>query len=192
MSPSNWSFVAFVLGICGYLPYNLAIFQRKTKPRLSSWIIWVFLDWASFAGMLMKGEVNGVVFAFSLGATFTLLNAWLHSVGDCGWGWIDTTCSVVGVASAILWLFDADPTRALILMGVGLVAGNIPTYRHVLWRPEDENLLGWGISVSASTAGLLAVTEWTVAKATTPVIFAGSGYTILLCLLIGYARKRPS
>ncbi len=189
MSHATWGLTAFVIGLAGYVPYNVAILRGQTAPRISSWLVWVILDWTSFAGMLAKSELNGVVLGFSVGATITLLNAWKHAKG---WQWstIDRWCLATAGASLVLWMFDGDPTRAVIIMGIGLMAGNIPTMLHVLKKPQDENVTAWCMYVTSVMCGLLAVTEWTIVKATTPVVFAIIDGSTLLCLCIGFIRNR--
>lgn len=188
MSHELWSGIAFVLGIAGYVPYNLAIIRGHAHPRISSWAIWTALDWASLAGMLSKGELNGVVLGFSLGAAFTLSNAWWHSKEKFRFDRTDKICMVAGALSLVLWIIDGHPARAVVLMAVGLIVGNIPTLRHVIRKPRDENLLGWILYVASVTCGLLAVPEWTVVNATTPLTLAINDYAVLLFLILSLRR----
>lgn len=189
MSHTSWGLMAFVIGLAGYVPYNVAIFRKTARPRITSWLVWVILDWTSLAGMLVKSEMNGVVLAFSAGALFTLINAWAHA-REWQWSKVDRYCLFAAGGALVLWMIDGDPTRAVVIMGIGLMAGNVPTMIHVLKNPKDENLLAWCMYGVSVVCGVFAITEWTIAKATTPVVFAINDGSILLCLCIGFIRNR--
>jgi hypothetical protein len=181
--------LAFVFGLAAYVPYNIALWRNTVRPRIASWIIWASLDWTSFAGMLVKEEMNGVVIAFCFGATFTLIHG-LFRTTALTFGWIDKLCLGIGFASIILWLIDGDPTRAIVIMGVGLFAGTTPTILHVWDHPHDENFPAWSLYGLSVTCGLFAVSEWTIAKSATPVVFAICDFLVLCCMIRGLLQKR--
>ncbi len=186
MDHGTWSFIALIVGLFAYVPYNVGIWRGKTRPRISSWLVWVLLDWACFIGMLMKGEMNGVVLGFSIGATVTLVHTWWRCP-DYSWTRTDMVCLAIGFLSAVLWGVEGDPTRAIMLMSIGLLVGAIPIGIHVYSNPYDEDLPTWILFGSSTICGLLAVTEWTFAKASTPVVFCVIDTSILTLLI---ARRR--
>ena len=93
----EFSILAGLLIIVGYIPYINAILRKKTTPARATWLIWAFLDIITFVGMYTANAMNGQILAACVGASIVSLLSLKY--GMPGWTNTDKFC-IGGLSSA--------------------------------------------------------------------------------------------
>lgn len=162
--------------LVGFVPYIYAIWHTrrlpfgaldKAEPEKVSWIIWAALDIIIAAGMYAEKSVNGLIVGATIGCWATALLAMKY--GKPGWTWAEKFCLATAATSIILWKLFENPTLAILACVFAALVGSIPTFKSAWKNPGRENKLAWAIFSMGAVLAVIALEEWTVAKAAMPV-----------------------
>ena len=173
--------IAGIIGILGFLPYFLEIWQQKTRPNRASWWIWGILGVILGFSYYSAGAIHSIWVPIGY-AICQLLTAILSlRFGEGGWNRLDKMC-LLGAASSILlwWLFDS-PTIAMISCLVIDSLGALPTLRKSYVYPQSESLLSWSIFFFANTLNLFAIERFNLSLSAYPLyLFLLSGTLVII------------
>lgn len=153
----------------GFIPYVKTIFQGKTKPVKSTWLVYAVLDTIIFAGMYFEKAVNGQIASSILCASTVFFLSLKY--GKSGWTKIDIFALVFAAIGIVLWVLFDDPILCLGVSLSVLFAGSIPTFISVYYDSSREDKLSWTIFEISAVFALLGVPKWTFADAATPTVF---------------------
>ena len=173
--------IAGIIGLLGFVPYFVEIFQGKTRPNRASWWIWgilgVILGWSYYSA----GAIHSIWVPICY-AICQLLTALLSlKFGEGGWNRLDKICLLGALFSLFLWWLFDSPTIAMISCLVIDSLGALPTLRKSCVYPEGESLLSWSIFFSANTLNLFAIGEWNLALSAYPLyLFFLSGSLVII------------
>lgn len=177
--------IAATIGIAGYIPYIISIFQGKTLPNRATWIIWTFIGGLLAFSYMAEGNPESIwlPFAYFLGPFIVALLSIKY--GYTTWTRLDTFCMVAATLSVIPWILSHDAAFTLIINLIIDSTGAVPTLVKTYREPETEDAFSWLIFFIANTLQLFAVSTWNLA----------SLYPIYLFILAGsittltYAHK---
>lgn len=127
----------------------------------------------------------------------------LHSMlvlkdGISQWNNWDRVCTVLAIVGIFFWqVFNYMPLEisSLHIRGVDIgmffaqlsgLIGSIPMWKHVWKEPGSESAHAWVIWAWSCIAGIMAISEWTFVKASSPVTFAFIEWVI--CSVMLYRR----
>jgi hypothetical protein len=206
---SSMAYVAYVVEIAGgsswsnpFVGWVWRTFGLKggVRPRLMSWIIWMFLSAAMVAVNVRDDESR---FMAILCAGYFLGNlALLTASFRCGtWKvvWYDYLCLALGMA-AIGLLFCADSARsATFLILVADIIAGFSTFIGVVDHPSGESRAAWRFFLVGACVNMLALEHpfapctWTfVASAYTIYVVCCTTYMVTMTTFRRQSRPSPS
>ena len=184
---SNWQafigIIAGVISLFGYLPYIVAILQKKTKPNRATWCIWTIIGFMLVASYYSSGANNTIW--LPLCAAFSQLIIAILSIkyGEGGWNRFDQTC-LIGVAlSLFLWWYYNSPMIALFINISMDFFGALPTIKKSYFQPQTEDIIPWIIFLFASIVNFFAIQEWDFIVLAYPFCYFFDTAIIVLFLL---------
>ncbi len=181
---SFFAVLAFVFSALSYIWFISGVLTSKTRPTISSWISWGLMDATVLAGMVAQHEIAWQMVAYVLGVG-AVISASLWKKASVGWTMMDTICVTIVMASIAGWVFTGDADMAIVLGLVAAVVGSIPMIVNTWKNPANELLLPWLFILAGGISGVLAITNWSIAGAATPVVFA----TVQVGFVLLIARK---
>ncbi|MBV6624110.1 MAG: hypothetical protein KI793_14420 [Rivularia sp. (in: Bacteria)] len=203
---SNWQetigIIAGLLSLLGFIPYVVAIQQKKTQPNKATWCIWAIVGIILCTSYYLSGAINTiwVPLALAIGHVVIAILAFIYGKGS--WNSFDKTCILGAAISLVLWWHYKSPLIALSINIAIDFLGALPTIRKSYREPETEDLLSWIIFLLAHTLNLIAIKQWSLSILAYPVYLFLTVATIVILLLrpkIGllrsyyrYRRKRKS
>lgn len=182
-----FSVLAGVIWVIAFVPYVASIFKGKTKPMKASWLIWLTIDYITFAGMIAKHSLNGQMIGVVSGGTVVLVLALIY--GDRGWSNLDRLCLGGAVFGVILWGIFRDPNFGIaVALTVGII-GSFPTYVSAWRDPSRENRAGWTLFFISCVFAIMAIPKITFQDVAQPIAFFVIE-AIMIYILYIHARKR--
>ena len=178
---STLSGVIFFLAL---VPYTITILKGKTRtrPAKASWLIWASMDTVVFAGMVAKHSMNGQILAAICGAWVVFFLTLKYGVP--GWTRIDKICLGGTVLAMLLWAISGNPVVGIVTsLGSGLL-GSVPTFVSAWHDPSRENKLAWTMCVVSCVFAILAISDWTLASAGQPLVFAFIDVTVWAIVML--------
>jgi hypothetical protein len=177
--------IAGLLALLGYVPYIATILLRKTVPNRATWFIWATLGGIVAMSYWASGASNTLWVAVSHFVGQSVIALLSIRFGEGGWTSLDRLCLFGTAISLLSWLIFSSPLAALTISLIIDLLGAIPTLRKSFLEPEKEDLLTWGIFLTASTLNLLIVGQWKFSLVSYPL------YLFLLHFLIITLILRP-
>lgn len=154
--------IAISLTIVSYLPYIRDIFARRTTPHIYSWLVWSVLqtigviaminDGAHFGALGLAGDAFFCIIIFVLAIRFGTKNITRF----------DTACLIAAIATTIIYLFQDDPTLAVILISIIDFVAFFPTYRKGYEEPYSETARTFLLSGISHIFALFSLGEYTL------------------------------
>lgn len=148
--------VAVGVSLCGYLPYLRDIARGRTRPHMTSWLIWATLAVIIFAAQVSGGGGSGtwvmglVTFMSVLIFTLSLFR------GERSISRVEAMCMCGAVLAGAAWLLTGDPLISVLLATAIDFLGFVPTFRKSYRRPDEETAslfamvgLSFGLSLAA-------------------------------------------
>ena len=155
-----FTILAGVIWVVAFIPYTVSILSHKTKPMKASWIIWLTIDYITFASMAAKHSLNGQMIGVVLGGTIVLILALIY--GDRGWTKLDKFCLCGAIIGIILWQIFHDPNFGIMSGVVIGIIGSFPTFVSAWKDPSRENRLAWTLFVTSCVFAIMAIPQWTI------------------------------
>ena len=163
--------IAGILSLFAYIPYIAGIIRRKIQPERSLYLIWTLMHVLTVMSYYALGarETIWVPLAFVVGsATITVLSFFY---GKEGWGIIEKFALGVAFISAVRWIYFNSVLFALAANLAISIISYVPGVKRRLENPkEDEDLIGWTLFFVGSLLNLFAITNWSLAIASLPVV----------------------
>ena len=197
LSTSTWSVIAALMGGTGFFVYIKLLLKERHPLASSSWVVWVVLDFMCVIGNIVDNEFNGLVLIYTAGAVVTCIIL-LCRDGMSKWDVWDKTCTAIALVGVVLWqVFNYMPITigswditgvkiGMFFAQVSGIVGSIPMWKKVWQKPHSESAHAWVIWAWSCIAGIMAISEWTFVKASSPVTFAFIEWVI--CLVMYYRR----
>ena len=188
-SLSIFDSLAFGFSAFAYIPYVRYILNSKTRPTMSSWICWFLMDIFLFFGMLSNGAFSWQLVAYISGCVVVLgISVWRRAT--LGWGAFDTIClTIVGLA-LVLWTITGDATEAIVIGLIAAIVGSFPLFYNLWKDPTVEAPPPWVLCSIGSAFQLLAIEEWGITQAATPLAYLGVQLLALTLISRKYFRFR--
>ncbi len=165
-----FAILAFLFSASAYVFYVKSVLGSSSRPTLSSWISWGLMDAAILGGMVAAGEMAWQLVAYVAGVG-CVIGASIYKKATVDWKRLDSYCLVIVICAIVLWTISGNPNVAIVLSLVAITIGSIPLTVN-LWRdPSREPRLPWLLILAGGVFGVLAIREWNIAAALTPVWF---------------------
>lgn len=140
--------------------YILSIFQGKTKPSFSGWLIFTI----SMSCVLASAYALGARESLFLIATFTLLHAFVTifslKYGIIRFTKVDIFLLILSAIGVFLWWQTSSPWYALILNILIDTFGYIALVKKLYYNPGTEDGVAWAMSIGAYGLNLFLISRW--------------------------------
>lgn len=176
------SIFAGLLFVIGFIPYIRAILRKETKPVKVTWLIWASLDTITLVGMFFKNTVNGQIIGAVIGGWVIVVLALKY--GTSGWTKLDKFCLGGAILGIVLWQMFDNPVLGIITSQSTMFLGSIPTFVSAWKDPSREDKLAWTIFWISCVFAIIAISHWTLADATQPIMFFAVETTMMFILFI--------
>ena len=148
---------AFLLNMAAFFYYGKSALAGPTKPNPATWIIWtvvsVILGSSYFA--LGAWYTMGVPIAYVICPTVIMIIALAYQRPN--FTKLDLFCLAAAGISVLLWWWFRSATVAFFITLTIDFLGVIPTIRHCLDHPEEEDKTAWTLFAVGNAANILAV-----------------------------------
>lgn len=161
--------LSLVFSIGAYIPYLLAVYAGKNKPKRMTWFIWALVDAIIFTAMLIQHEFAPQMLAYVCGSGAVLVLSFFKG-GEGGWEREDQLVLAGAALAMVLWFFS-NANAAIVMNLIAIMIGTIPTWKRVWKDPRSEPFLPWALFCVGGFFGLLAIPEWTLAASLAPGTF---------------------
>ena len=166
----------------GVLRYIRLMIWRGKKPERVSWIIWLVIDAILTRQMWNAGRLNHQMEAALLG-TFLITFATMF-YGKRGMGVYDLLTIGAAACGVYLWYKSGSDTVGILMSGVVILLGCIPTCLSAWEDPSREDLKVWKVFLVSSVLQIIALSSWTLDAATQPIVFLISQIIVIYVIMI--------
>ena len=165
-----------ILATIGFIPYLIAIIQRKMTASKASWIIWAVVGTALALSYKTAGAKASmwVPISYAVCPLVVLAAIFWKDRSREKWPKEDIVCLIIGLALFIPWsafkvieYLDMMPSWGIVLPRITLYGGiavdtfgAIPTVWKSWKNPKSESFWGWTFWVAGNLLNLLAVESW--------------------------------
>lgn len=163
---SDLSGVVFFIG---FIPYIIAILKKKTKPVVTSWVIWVLLDYITLAGMYTEDAVNGQIIGIIVGGTIVMFLSLVY--GKMEWNKIDIFSIIIAVIGLVVWYLTNNANFTILIIASVVTIASFPTFVSAWRHPEDEDKLAWLLYWASCVLAMIAIPAFTIADVAQPLSF---------------------
>jgi len=183
--------IATTIITIAYLPYIFSIFQNKTSPNRTTWLV-----------LFLIGIITFIAYK-EIGANATLGVALANVIGPFiifilslkfGEGWEDMSdlkYLIFSLIAIILWQIYQSPFIGLIFNLLADSIAFIPTIQKSYFRPKSEDLLTWCLFAIGNIINLFAIEQWSFDIAIYPVyILIAEGIVFLLLFIHFFKSKK--
>ncbi len=175
--------LAFLFSVAAYVPYVHAIRHSTVRPTMSSWIAWGLMDvvllWTAVAA---KSLMAFQMAAYVIGVSIVLM-ACVSRRAYLGWNNLDTQCVGIVIFAVLSWAFFGSPSLVIVLCLVAAIVGTWPLIVNLREDPTREPVMPWLLVTIGSIFGILAIREFTIVNAATPMVFLALQMYILKLIL---------
>lgn len=162
------SMIAGGIFLLSFIPYIKGIIKKENKPMVSSWFIWVTLDWITGLAMMDKGVLNWLMIAALTGGTTTLVLAFIY--GDRKLSKMDYYCLLMAFIGILLW-YKVDSIYAIIISQITMLVGSLPTILSVYKEPSNESKVAWMINFISCLLQVFALKSMKLEEVLQPLNF---------------------
>lgn len=175
---------AIALTLIGYIPYFHSILQKKTKPHLYSWFIYMLDAFIIFALQITHGagigstSVLAVAIMCLIVIVLTLRNKEKLDITN-----VDKIFSCLALLALILWLFVQQPLLSSILIVIVDLMGFVPTIRKSWRKPYSETPVFYAINILRFSLTLASIQQYSIITTLYPSVWL-LGNTLFTLMLI--------
>lgn len=150
--------LASILTVINYVPYIRKIVSRKAQPHAFSWLTWSVLAGINFVIQFSQlGGPGSWIWAVSCFETLLIFFLSLK-FGQKNIKTVDWICLVGAGVAFIFWRLTSNPVFSILLLsGISLFGGFIPTFRKSYHNPHKESLSLYVTSVAILILSILAL-----------------------------------
>lgn len=160
------SFTAPLFALGAYALYIQQVLGGSARPNIASWGVWSFMaalnfssykamskDWAKSLVPMTNGCLAVVILGIALlGGNFQ------------GLGRDEITVLIIGLVASLLWKYGS-PTRANLMLQLGITVGFVSTFQSVWAHPDREVPIAWYLwAISYGLQGVVVIMRWTGKK----------------------------
>jgi len=169
ISAKAWFGIAsIIIGIIGYVPYFVGLYQKKLKPHVFTWFLWGFLMAIVWLGQ-MQANAGAGAWITGMSAFFCLVIAVVAlKIGDKDITRSDWICFIAGLLGIPIWYFTKDPLYAILFLTLIDCIAFIPTLRKLWSNPSGESALSYAITLCKFVISILAIREFNLATVIYP------------------------
>jgi hypothetical protein len=182
MIPQYFLYLILPLSILSFGTSLVAVINKKVKPNLASYYVWLLANATAVIGAILKGySILDVfnVFMVVIGLLVVVLTSLLTKYYYVESSRFDKICLVLGVLGILVLLLIPEKNWAIGLAIIVDFVGCLPTYFKIWFsKTESENLWGFLLSFIAITINILTISSFT---------FANSGFLLFtFCSTLGF------
>lgn len=179
--------VSSIVSFVSFIPYLLAILNKKTRPHFFTWLVWsVLLSIISI--IQLKGNAGPGLWGIAV-TTFTTILVTIYALfyGEKTGSLFNWATFLLSLFAIPVWLLVKDPTIAACLASVIDLVAFWPTISKSWRDPYSENLLyyfGWLVKYPTAYFALATIN---LANAIYPVLWTFIGIAFVIFLI--YRRR---
>ncbi len=152
--------LATVLAVLAEGRYIVSIFQGKTKPSFSGWLLFT----TSMICIFISSYSLGARESLYLVGTFTLLNASIALLalkyGFIKFHRLEIILFILTFIGIFLWWYFSSPWYTLVISVLIDMFGYIIMVKKLYLYPETEDKWSWAMSVGAYSLNLIIISHW--------------------------------
>jgi hypothetical protein len=150
--------LASILTVINYVPYIKKIVSRKVQPHAFSWLTWSALAGINFVIQISQlGGPGSWIWAVSCIETLLIFFLSLK-FGKKNIKTVDWICLTCAGIAFIFWKLTNNPVFSILLLsGISLFGGFIPTFRKSYHSPHRESLSLYITSVAILIISIFAL-----------------------------------
>ena len=174
-----------------FVPYLKETAQKKTRPRIASWITWLLITGISTAAALSGHAYPSALLTGAATVIELLVVIFAIRNGDLGYGWLDGISQAISLTGIVFWIVSKNPALSL---AAGLLAdfcAAIPTYHHGWTKPHEESGASFMIFSLGSLLTLFGVARFSFIDLAFPVYFTVLGASIGAVVLLRQKTAPP-
>lgn len=161
--------VAVIIGIISYIPYIRDMLQKKTKPHAFTWFVWFLMTGIAFAAQVTDW---GGAWTWAMGITaLASLVIFLFAIAywERSFDKIDYIFLAISLWSLALWYITDTPLWAVIIITIADIFAFFPTFRKSWYKPYDETLITYTLSLIKMWLSVIALENFTVITSLYPL-----------------------
>jgi hypothetical protein len=180
-----------LISFTGTIPYAKDVIKGKTKPRVTSWLVWGLLTGIAALASFSAGQASAAVLAACMTLScFTVTGLALWRNGIASFSRFDSMCLIAATVGIGLWqLFNSPEVAVLAVVAIDAIA-SLPTIRHANEEPEEETLFEFIMAGLASIVALAAATNFTPSAVAYPIYIILFDFTVVFLILHGRRKRR--
>lgn len=150
----------FVIAMAS-IPYAISIFQGKTTPNRTSWLIWSMLSILLVTSYHDAGASNTiwVPLIYVADQMFVAIVSLFPKYGEGGKNKFDIACAIGAVVGIVLWWLSG-PVLALMFFILSDLLGSLPTAGKAFERPKSEDTFAWVMTFAGNGLNIFAVEKF--------------------------------
>jgi len=150
--------LASIFTVINYVPYIKNIISRKVQPHAFSWLTWSALAGINFVIQVSQlGGPGSWIWAVSCIETLIIFFLSLR-FGQKNIKKVDWICLIGAGIAFIFWRLTSNPVFSILLLsGISLFGGFIPTFRKSYHTPQKESLSLYVTSVVILVMSIFAL-----------------------------------
>ncbi len=178
-----------ILSLLAYVPRALKIIREGSHSR-NIWLIWSLSNFLIFLSLYSLGVGNTiwVPLAYVIGSIFITVLTFTHQAG--GWTTLHKWLLIISIISGLRWWFFPSP---LITLGLNILIYVICYTRIIKVRLTSKKretwVVTWALYFAGTILNVLAVTDWSLEKASYPVIILLMNAIVFSITLRNYIRN---
>ena len=194
----NWIFsylgeIAGALTLLAFVPFIIAILQKKAKPSIITWTTLTIMNILLIKSYYDSGARTTLwlPIAFLIGDIVICLLSFKY--GEKIITKIDKICIgliVINILSILLLSYNKDIVLSLSI--VTLSIGAFPTIKKSWLRPWGENKTAWSMFATAAILNVIAIQNWSSIAIIAHPIYAFTFDVSVAMILWIKSKKRPA
>lgn len=166
-----FGFLACAVSAAAAIPYIRDILRGRTRPHAFTWLLWV-LTMSIVAAAQISDDAGPGAWAMVVGAGLTFCIFLLSlKYGEKHITRADWVAFVAGLCAVPLWIVTQNPLWSVVLVtGIDTMA-YVPTIRKSWWKPHEETLLTYAVSMLWQGLSILAMDNITLVTVLAPATF---------------------
>jgi hypothetical protein len=195
MDCSDWRTIVGISSgviLCGAnVRYFIAVIKGTTRPNRATWIMLATVSLiiaASYrdlgAGPTLYAAIGASVGTIAVG----VLAIWYGVGGNSNF---DRICILTAGLSLLIYFLSSNSLVTLIASLTIDAAAIIPTIKHSIETPYEEDLLAWNLTLLGDVLAVIAINAWTIDIALYPIYMVAMNGLIVLFLYRPLFRETP-
>ena len=172
------------LTLAAVVPYLIEVVQKKTKPRVVSWLVWTVITSTSAIVSLSDGQYATAVLLFSAALETLSIAVLGWKNGDKKIERLDVVCFIGAMIGVVMWQIFDSLVLAVIATVLADFIGCIPTLVHSWKKPGEETAATFFLSALGAICTLLIVIDWQVTSVAYPIFLVGINLSFVAIIVL--------